>query len=223
MIPLIRMACVLCLLAHAAGAAPLLAAVFPVQSRGIDTNAVRIFEDALADALLRTGELRLVERSQMQSVLREQGFQESGACDASGCVVEVGKLLGIQQGVVSSLGRLGGAWVFNARLIDIGSGEILVSTQRSFEGNLNLAMQDLVPKVAKDLTNRKKARSGTAGGDAEDGDGSSAVYWWTAGGLLVAGGTVAAALLLLDDGSSTSAPQASPPVDNTVPFEVTLP
>lgn len=223
MIPLIRMACVLCLLAHATGATPLLAAVFPVQSRGIDTNAVRIVEDALADALLRTGAMRLVERSQMETVLREQGFQESGACDASGCVVEVGKLLGIRQGVVSSLGRLGGSWVLNARLVDIGSGEILVSTQRSFEGSLKLAMRDLVPKVAKDLTNKKKGRAGAADRDAEEGDGSSAVYWWTAGGLLVAGGTAAAVLLLLDDGGSTNSPDASPTDDSTVPFEVTLP
>lgn len=223
MIPLIRMACVLCLVASATRAAPLLAAVFPVQSRGIDTNSVRIVEDALADALLRTGELRLVERSQMQTVLREQGFQESGACDASGCVVEVGKLLGIRQGVVSSLGRLGGSWVLNARLIDIGSGEILVSTQRSFEGNLDRAMRDLVPKVAKDLTDRKSARAGATGRDAEGSGSSSAVYWWTAGGLLVAGGTAAAALLLLDDGGSANAPKPGPAAEVTVPVEVTLP
>lgn len=223
MISLIRMACVLCLLAHATGAAPVLAAVFPVQSRGIDTNSVRIVEDALADALLRTGELRLVERSQMQTVLREQGFQESGACDASGCVVEVGKLLGIRQGVVSSLGRLGGSWVLNARLIDIGSGEILVSTQHSFEGNLDRAMRDLVPRVAKDLTNKKRGSGGSRDADAEGSGGSSAVYWWTAGGLLVAGGTAAAALLLMDDGGSATTPEASLPDDSTVPFEVVLP
>jgi hypothetical protein len=226
----VRLAALVGLLAGMASAQISSAAVFPMQARGVDSNAVRIIEDALANDLLKSGKLRLLERSQMENILKEQGFQESGACDASECAVTVGKLLGIEKAVVGSLGLLGRTWVLNARLIDISTGEVLVTSQRSLTGEIDKALTELVPGVSADLTRTSRVAVKNAPESTRDEkveSSSSAWVWWTLGSVAVVGGGVAAALLLMgDDKGSDPAPSAfqpEQPADNTVPVKVSLP
>lgn len=231
MSPFVRLACLVGLLATVAGAQTSSAAVFPMQARGVDSNSVRIIEDALANELHKTGKLRLLERSQMENILKEQGFQESGACNASECAVTVGKLLGIEKAVMGSLGLLGRTWVLNARLIDISTGELLVTSQRSLTGEIDKVLTELVPAVSADLSRTSNAAVKTAPEAAkmdQSESSSSAWVWWTLGGAAVVGGGLAAAMLLLadDNGGSPSTPAPSgpdQPADTTVPVKVTLP
>jgi len=66
-------------------------AVMPFTGRTLDSDALETIAATLATNLLNTGMFRVMERSQMASILKEQGFQQSGACDGSECAVEVGK------------------------------------------------------------------------------------------------------------------------------------
>lgn len=184
------------------------AAIFPFAARGVDSNSTRILEDALADGLLKTGKMRLLERSQMSTVLKEQGFQKSGACDGEECAVQMGKLLGIEQGVVGSVGLLGRTWVMNARIINVGTGEVVRTTQRSLSGEIDKALTDLIPAVVSDLTDTPKT-SGSANSEPAKTEvkSSNAWIWWTLGGVAVAGGTAAA--ILLTSSSKTETPAAN--------------
>lgn len=172
-------------------------AILPFQSRGLDSNSTRILEDALSDRLAGSGRLRLLERSQIRTVLVEQGFQQSGACEGSECAVQIGRLLGVERGVVGSVGRLGRTYVLNARLIDIGTGEVLSSSQRSLAGKIDDALTDLVPLVAADLLRSNR------GTDLQAKSGSG-LGWWAAGAAVVAGGAAVAYLFL--DAASAPAP-----------------
>jgi hypothetical protein len=192
---LLIVATTLCLPALVAAAVPV-AAVFPMQARGLDTNSTHIVEDALSDGLIRTRTVRLLERSQMKSILNEQGFQKSGACDGSECAIQMGKLLGVEKGVIGSLGLLGKTYVVNARLIDIGTGEVLATSQRSVNGQIDNVLTDLVPQVVADLTRTSKKDAPASAPVSEAGSGKSHAWaWWTAGGLVVVGGAAAAVLL----------------------------
>lgn len=192
-----------------------LVAVMPLQTRGVDSNATRILEDAIADGLVGTGTMRLMERAQMNQVLAEQGFQESGTCDQSECAVQVGKLLGVERAVVGSVGLLGKTYVINTRVVDIGSGEVLRSSQQRLTGEIDQVLADLVPKVVADL-----ARSGNSGSapvakttpapaPAVE-ESSSGWIWWTLGGVAIAGGAAAAALVLLASPSEATPPAPTP-------------
>ncbi|HQF53684.1 MAG TPA: CsgG/HfaB family protein [Fibrobacteria bacterium] len=174
-------------------------AVLPFQSRGLDSNSTRILEDALSDRLAGSGRLRLLERSQIKTVLVEQGFQQSGACEGSECAVQIGRLLGVERGIVGSVGRLGRTYVLNARLIDIGTGEVVSSSQRSLAGRIDDALTDLVPLVAADLLRSRAGRG-------ERAKGGSGAGWWVAGAAVVAGGAAVAYLFL--DAASPGAPDA---------------
>lgn len=198
----------LCALAVVGRAQDHTAAVFPMQSRGVDSNSTRILEEAIANGLVEKGGLRILERSQVSTILDEQGFQQSGACDGSECAVQMGKLLGVDRGVVGSVGLLGKTWVLNARIVDIRTGEVVRTSQRAFTGEIDRVLTELVPQVVADLTAAApaKAASRTAAPATVTGPSpkrSTAWIWWTAGGVALAGGAAAAAILLMDDGGGS--------------------
>jgi curli biogenesis system outer membrane secretion channel CsgG len=83
-------------------------AVMPFTGRSLDADASDGIAATLATDLLNTGKFRVMERSQMESILKEQGFQKSGACDGSECAVEVGKLLSVDHMVVGTVAKVGG-------------------------------------------------------------------------------------------------------------------
>ena len=60
----------------------------------------------------------------MNEILQEQGFQQSG-CTSDECVVEIGRLVGMQQMVAGSIGKIGKLYTFNVRIIDVQSGQVL--------------------------------------------------------------------------------------------------
>jgi len=191
------------------------AAVMPLQARSIDSNSVRVLEDALTDGLIRSGKLRMMERSQMATVLKEQGFQKSGACDGNECAVQIGKLLGVERSVIGSVGLLGKTYVINARLIDIATGEVITSSQRSVAGEIDKALTDLIPATVADLTGTSPAAKAATGSEpAPENKSSHAWIWWTAGGLAVAGGA-AAALFLAGSKKSSSTDNPTNPGSTT--------
>jgi len=130
---------------------PYAVAVMPLSVQGSDSASGGTYAEVIADELLKSGTVRVLERSQMERILKEQGFQQSGACDASECAVEVGRLLGIERMVVGSVGRVGQSGIFTLRAVDVGTGEVVASRRRLHQGTPEQAVTDLLPALAQDL------------------------------------------------------------------------
>lgn len=126
-------------------------AVMPLSGGSVDEATSAVVTDALADELMKTGELRVMERTQMEKILKEQGFQQSGACDGSECAVEVGRLLSINRMVVGTMGKLGASWTISVRAVDVGTGEILGSARHQERGEIDVVVQDMMPILAQEL------------------------------------------------------------------------
>ena len=101
--------------------------------------------DALAGALLRTGRLRLVERSRVDAVLSEAQLAQTGAID-SATAARIGKQLGAQTLIIGSLSSISvreegrsvkfaektNRWAeveVEARIVDAETGELLGSAK----------------------------------------------------------------------------------------------
>ena len=78
-------------------------AVMPLQAKGVTANEADVLTDGVVSRLQQSGTLRVLERAQMDQVLREQGFAKSGACDGAECAVEVGRLLSVDRILVGSV------------------------------------------------------------------------------------------------------------------------
>jgi curli biogenesis system outer membrane secretion channel CsgG len=212
-----------------------LVAVMPISGQGVDSASAQVVSDVLSNELLRTGKVRVMERSQMEKILKEQGFQQSGSCDGSECAVEMGKLLSIDKMVVGSLGKLGGSYSVSLRAVDVSTGEIVGSSQKMQRGEIDEVSASLLPGVAKELasalnpeetkvvTNSVKPTvaapvvttlpepTSTTKSEpvASKEKSSSHLGWWIAGGVAVAGGATAAVLLLSGKDSSPATTPAA--------------
>jgi hypothetical protein len=68
--------------------------------------------------------------------LKEQGFQQSGACDQGACLVEAGQLLGVQKMVGGTIGKLGTVYAVELRVMDVKTGEIDRGFSREYSGGV---------------------------------------------------------------------------------------
>ena len=135
--------------------------------KGIDTALVPIISDRLRGELVNTGAFRVMERAEMQSILKEQGFQQSGACSDASCIVEVGQLLGVRQMVAGTIGKINDLYTITLRMINVETGEIQYTVSSDLSGtDMNIVLQ-AVSSVAEKLSNA----SGYKGGRVSNGTG----------------------------------------------------
>lgn len=91
--------------------------------------------------------LQLVERAQIQKVLKEQNFQNSGSVNKS-TAVQAGKILGVNYLLVGDVYILNDQLIINVRLTNVETGDIVFSKKQ--EGK-TVAWLTLKTNIAKDL------------------------------------------------------------------------
>jgi len=126
-------------------------AVMDIDGKRLENMDLGVLRDALIVEFQNSGKVRVMERSQMNTILKEQGFQQSGACDASECAVEMGKLLSVDRMVLGSLGKLGETWSMTLRLVNVQTGEVLTSVRDSRTGSIDVVLSQSVPQLASQL------------------------------------------------------------------------
>lgn len=102
------------------------AAVFPY---GCDEKLARKRVDVAVGELftarlLRGGSFKLLERSQLDQVMKEQALGLSGAID-SATAAQVGKLAGARLAILGTVTRVGKAYQISSKLVDSQSAEII--------------------------------------------------------------------------------------------------
>lgn len=115
-------------------------AVNDLEARGMSKDDAGIISDRLREELLNTGTFRVMERTVMDQILKEQAFQSSGACSGSECQVQMGRLLGVDRLLIGSIGKLGSLYTLNVRMLNVETGEVEQSISQDHQG----AIEDLV-------------------------------------------------------------------------------
>ncbi|MBF0430579.1 MAG: DUF2380 domain-containing protein [Fibrobacteria bacterium] len=135
-------------------------AVNKLVSNGInDEEAVFSLDDVIRSELAKTGKYNVMERANINTILEEQQFQQSDACDASSCAVEIGQLLGVRQIVVGSIGKVGKTYTMNLRLIDVSTGKIVKDVTEYHKGELDGLLTEVIPTVVQKLAGTYKKKS----------------------------------------------------------------
>jgi hypothetical protein len=109
-------------------------AVMRFESVGIDSGVSLVVTDIFTNQIQADGKYRVMERSQINKILREQGFISSGVCNAPECAVQIGRLLSIDKMFIGSIGKLGESWVINIRMINVQTGEIVSDLSKQVIG-----------------------------------------------------------------------------------------
>ena len=94
----------------------------------------------------------VVERAMMEQILKEQGFQQSG-CTTNECIVEVGRLIGVEQIAGGSISKIGSTYSVSARLVSVETGKILKTATYDFRGEIDdlliSGMKQIAVKLAR--------------------------------------------------------------------------
>ena len=124
-------------------------AVLDLEALGIDQSETSVLSNRLRSLLVNMGNYKVVERSRMEEILNEQGLQQSG-CTSDECVVEVGKLLGVQKMLAGSFGKFGNVYTLELRIIDVQTGKIESSTNYDYRSEIeNLLLEGVETALRK--------------------------------------------------------------------------
>ncbi len=121
----------------------------------IDASAAAAISDRLRNELFKTDVFTVVERGQMQEILKEQGFQQSG-CTSDACAVEIGQLLGVKYIVVGSIAKVGATYTLNARIVDVATGKIVHTANSDCRCEIDDVLLKSTVDIAKNLASSVK-------------------------------------------------------------------
>jgi len=123
----------------------------------VTPEQLQFISGKMAAELLASGAFTVLERGRMQTILREQGFQQAGNCSGSECQVQIGQLLGVDQLVTGSLVKFGPTYMVRLDLLDVGTGRILKSVDLQKKGELYEIVVELCSEAAQKLAQSSSA------------------------------------------------------------------
>ncbi|MFC1668797.1 CsgG/HfaB family protein [Spirochaetota bacterium] len=126
-------------------------AIIDLKPDGVSQRTARTTTNMIRTELINMGRFTVVERSRMDAILKEQGFQKTGCTDAS-CAVEVGKLISARKMLVGDISKMGKAIIISVRIVDVEKG---VSEYAATQKAISLDVVDeAVRKITKKLAYR---------------------------------------------------------------------
>lgn len=138
--------------ATAAAPSGLNVAVAEFTSQPAERGDARMVSDWIRGQMVRTGTFTVVERDQMDQVLAEQAFQQTG-CTSDECAVKLGRLLNAQRIVVGSYGKFLDEYIVNAGIANVETGQVIYadSIRGKTTDEVVSGLRELSVRLAKNL------------------------------------------------------------------------
>ena len=133
-------------------------AVNDLKGKGLTEDELSILSERLRSELFKTDKYVVMARGEMNSILQEVEFQNSGACDDASCMVEVGRVLGVSKIVAGSVGKLGEFYTVSLRLIDVQTGKIDKSVDYDYSGTISKLVTKAMAEIALKLSSSQTAQ-----------------------------------------------------------------
>jgi TolB-like protein len=128
-------------------------------TNGVSEGETELISDRLRNEFFSTGMVDVMEREQMQEVLKEQGFQQSGlTCAEQGCMVEIGRMLGVQRLITGSIGKLGSMFMVNVRSVNVETGKMEKVVSEDVKGEIEDVVK-IIPEIARKIAGGQVASS----------------------------------------------------------------
>jgi hypothetical protein len=123
-------------------------AVLDFQANNASAGDAAFVSEFVRSAVVKAGVYNVVDKKNMEKILAEQAFQQSG-CTSEECAVKLGKILNVNKMVVGIYGNFEGTRILTARLVDVETGKIEKSeTAKGFTPtDVDRASEDLVARL----------------------------------------------------------------------------
>jgi hypothetical protein len=197
-------------------------AVNDLSGEGVEASEARIISDRFRSELINSNIFRVMERGEMQTILKEQGFQQSGICNDKSCMVEMGQILGVKQIIAGTIGKIGGMYTISTRMIDVTTGEVRFSVTVDCKCSVSDVLTKSVPSIAQQIVEKTRSTEEPGAQVARAPGAASAAqaqppsahphkkkslfaqwYFWVPAAVVVGGGVTIACIVLSKKSSET--------------------
>jgi len=120
-------------------------AVMTLRGSGVSESDAKFLTERLTIELQRAGVFEVMERDKVDEILKEQGFQQTGAADE--------KMIG------GSVGRVGNVYAAQIRLIDLRSGKVEKTATRDYKGELEHLLTAGMRESAEELSGKRAVQA----------------------------------------------------------------
>lgn len=79
----------------------------------------------------------VIDRGKRDEILNEWKWIQSGACDQSSCLVEVGKMLGANKMIGGNIGKVGASYSVELQMVDVKTGKVEMPFSREYTGDVS--------------------------------------------------------------------------------------
>jgi TolB-like protein len=105
-------------------------AVLDFKGTDVSTAVSSAVTDLIKSDFVNTKLFKILERQQINEILKEQGFQQTG-CTEQSCAVEIGKLLSAKKILIGEVTKVGQSIIITARIVDIEQGVVEYSAKET--------------------------------------------------------------------------------------------
>lgn len=132
-------------------------AILDLQPKGTSGIIAGAATDMIRSELVKSGALSIVERTQMDEILKEQGFQTSGCTDQS-CAVKIGKLVAAHKILIGELNKVGKSFIITIRTVDVEKGlsEHSANEKAESEDVIDVACRNISRKLLDNMLGKDK-------------------------------------------------------------------
>jgi curli biogenesis system outer membrane secretion channel CsgG len=136
----------------APGVKKLNVAIADLRAENVSSGDAAVMADLMRSELVKTGSFNVIEKQNMEKVLSEHAFQQTG-CTTEECAVKLGKLLNVQRMAVGSFGKLLDSYFLNIRVVNVETGEVIFgdSVEGTTVSQLKIGVRDLAGRLARQI------------------------------------------------------------------------
>ena len=124
-------------------------AILDLKADGVSKRTARAISNMIRNEFINIGKFTVIERAQMDSILKEQGLQQTG-CTDSACAVQLGKLMSTRKILIGEVMPIGKSILITVRIIDVEKGvsEFAAKEKAPTEDQLDVAASKITSKLA---------------------------------------------------------------------------
>jgi TolB-like protein len=135
-------------------ARPQVAVLDAVLAAGMDKTVAAPITDKIVEELVNSGKYTVIDRANVEQVLKEKEFQLSSGVVKNEEVRQAGEYLGADLVIVASASRVGSTYVITAKMIDVVTGEIVAQASSEQKGSIDVVLE-VARTVGRQISGQK--------------------------------------------------------------------
>ena len=132
-------------------AKPQVAVLDTILAVGMDKTVAAPITDKIIEELVNSGKYTVIDRANVEQVLREKEFQLSSGVVKNEEVRQAGEYLGADLVIASNASRVGSTYVISAKMIDVVTGEIVAQASSEQKGTIDVVL-DVARTVGRQIS-----------------------------------------------------------------------